>query len=166
MTRHAVYRCIDAQGAVIYAGLSNNPRRRVYEHKCRADWAPQIDRVDVEWFDSREAAMAAERKAIMDDQPPQNRALPSGSRPVSNHAVARILALWPGRADILEDARAASADLDLYAVHRWCQRGAVPSGYWRALLDGAARRGIPLTADDFVDAHAIAADDQADRSAA
>jgi len=55
---------------------------------------------------------------------------------------------------VYEDALAANPDLKRIAVHRWFKRGSVPSRYWQALLAGAARRNINVTAGDFIAAHA------------
>ncbi|WP_406736334.1 hypothetical protein [Thioclava sp. GXIMD4215] len=38
----------------------------------------------------------------------------------------------------------------MVAIHRWFQRGVVPGAYDIALLSGAAKRGIALTADDLL----------------
>lgn len=69
------------------------------------------------------------------------------------HPVCLILSLWPDRRAILCDARAVDASLDLVAVHRWFQRGSVPSRFWAGLIEGAERRGIDVKADDFTRAH-------------
>jgi hypothetical protein len=73
---------------------------------------------------------------------------------MQEHPVTQILNLWPTRQAVLEDVRAASPEIDMVAVHRWFQRGSVPARYWRALLEGAAKRGIAATADDLAAAHA------------
>jgi hypothetical protein len=80
---------------------------------------------------------------------------------MAQHPVEKILTLWPSRSAVLDDARAAAADLDLFAVHRWFQRRAVPSRYWVALLDGAQKRGIAVSAQDFAAAHSPASEDAA-----
>jgi hypothetical protein len=66
----------------------------------------------------------------------------------------KILNLWPSRQAVYQDALAADPTLDMVAVHRWHQRGSIPPRFWRALLDGAAKRNVAVTADDFVAAHA------------
>lgn len=76
---------------------------------------------------------------------------------MQEHPVTKLLSNWPTRQAVHEDARAADADLEMVAVHRWFQRGSVPSRYWRALLDGAAARGLSVIAEDFVAAHATGA---------
>jgi hypothetical protein len=72
---------------------------------------------------------------------------------MQENPVTQILSRWPSRQAVLDDARDAAADLDMFAVHRWFQRGAVPSRYWGALIDGARRRGISVTLCDLGGAH-------------
>lgn len=78
---------------------------------------------------------------------------------MAQHPVTELLTKWPTRAAILEDARRVEVDLDMVAVHRWFQRCSVPSRYWRALIDGAAARGLAVSADAFVTAHSAFAPD-------
>jgi hypothetical protein len=73
------------------------------------------------------------------------------------HTVTTILEQWPSRQAVLEDARAARPDLDLFAVHRWHQRGSIPSRYWAALIAGAKRRGVKIGINDLAEAHAAIA---------
>lgn len=70
------------------------------------------------------------------------------------NSVSDILRRWPDRAAILADVLVVDGDLRLVAIHRWFQRDAVPAKYWEALLAGALKRGIPVTAADMVSAHA------------
>jgi hypothetical protein len=77
-----------------------------------------------------------------------------GMQETSPHPVTNLLKRWPSRQAVHDDARAADDALDIVAVHRWYQRGSVPSRYWQALLAGAARRNMSVTADDFIAAHA------------
>lgn len=69
--------------------------------------------------------------------------------------VTDILQRWPDRASVHEDALAADPQLDMIAVHRWFQRGAVPGKYWGALLRGATGRGVPLSAEEIIAAHSV-----------
>lgn len=66
-----------------------------------------------------------------------------------------ILERWPSRRDVWEDARIADPELQFVAVHRWFKRQSVPSKYWYALLLGAERRGLSVSANDFVRSHAM-----------
>lgn len=60
-----------------------------------------------------------------------------------------ILRRWPTRQALADD-----AGVDLYAVHRWFQRGRVNGRHDMSLLSGAQRRGINLTALELVEARA------------
>jgi hypothetical protein len=77
------------------------------------------------------------------------------------HPVRSIISLWPSRSAVLHDAQKVAPDLDLVAVHRWWQRGVIPSRYWQALLIGASARGIAIDAAAFTDAHAAPSSDAA-----
>lgn len=71
----ALYRHFDADGQLLYVGVSNNPPRRLWEHKRRAPWADQIANVSVKWMASREDALDAERAAIRNESPLFNRGM-------------------------------------------------------------------------------------------
>ena len=84
--------------------------------------------------------------------------------PPMENPVVKILSMWPDRQAVYADAVAADPSLNMVAVHRWFQRGSVPAKYWSALIAGARRRSIELTADDVVTAHSSQSD--GDRGAA
>lgn len=65
-----------------------------------------------------------------------------------------LLARWPNRSAVLQDALVEHPDLELVAVHRWAQRNTIPPKYWSSLIKGASARDIGLTADELVAAHA------------
>lgn len=65
----AIYRHYDADGSLLYVGITNCPKRRLAEHKCRAAWRDEIADVSVKWVPSREEAEAAERTAIATEGP-------------------------------------------------------------------------------------------------
>lgn len=67
--RTVLYRHFDADGLLLYVGITNNPTRRLAEHKCRAIWRNEIDRVDVKWIGDRADALEAEAKAIREERP-------------------------------------------------------------------------------------------------
>jgi hypothetical protein len=68
--------------------------------------------------------------------------------------VTNLLNQWPSMQTVYEDALAADPDLKRIAVYRWFKRGSVPPRFWEALLEGAARRKVTVTAKDFIAAHA------------
>lgn len=63
---------------------------------------------------------------------------------------AQIIALWPSKEAVRDDARAANPDLKTVAVDRWARRGRIPGPYFSALAKGAERRGIDVTLDEIV----------------
>lgn len=65
----AVYRHFDADGHLLYVGVTNDPKRRLAEHKCRSVWADQIADISVKWVYSREDALAIEAEAIATEAP-------------------------------------------------------------------------------------------------
>lgn len=70
--RTALYRHFDSDGRLLYVGISNDTLRRLCQHKERSHWFEQIARVDIEFFDSRHAALAAESAAIANESPAFN----------------------------------------------------------------------------------------------
>jgi hypothetical protein len=73
---------------------------------------------------------------------------------MQENPVTKILNEWPSRQAVHDDARAADDAIDIVAVHRWHQRGSIPARYWQALLAGAERRNLAVTASDLIAAHA------------
>lgn len=72
MKRTALYRHYDAEGTLLYVGASLHPVYRQIQHHADAHWFNAVARIDVEWFDSKAAAMAAEAAAIATDRPAFN----------------------------------------------------------------------------------------------
>lgn len=65
----ALYRHFDANGELLYVGVTNNPKRRLSEHKCRSVWGGQIADVTVKWMRSRAEALSEEKLAILVEAP-------------------------------------------------------------------------------------------------
>ena len=72
MTAHYVYRCLDAQQELIYVGASKDVAARMVQHNMTSFWAPQVAKVTVRVFPSKEAALEQERLAIAREQPKYN----------------------------------------------------------------------------------------------
>lgn len=70
--RTALYRHFDRADQLLYVGISVDPVRRMAEHCSRSSWFKQIARVSVEWLEDRKLALAAERRAILGEQPKHN----------------------------------------------------------------------------------------------
>lgn len=69
----ALYRHYDEHSILLYIGITNDPDMRVALHAYTAEWLHYSARCDVEWHDTRPAALAAERAAIRDERPLFNR---------------------------------------------------------------------------------------------
>lgn len=67
----AVYRLYDTEGALLYVGSSFDPDRRLVDHRRKA-WGRLIARRTVEWHPDRDAADAAESRAIETEHPQYN----------------------------------------------------------------------------------------------
>lgn len=69
------------------------------------------------------------------------------------HPIVSILDRWPNRKAIADD-----AGVDLYAVHRWYQRKSINGRHDAALISGARRRKIRLSAKELAEARSTHAD--------
>ena len=77
-----LYRLFSDEGELLYVGISVNAKRRIYQHKCTADWAHLICKHTIEDFAIREDAISAEEAAIKAEKPAYNIKFSGrGSRP-------------------------------------------------------------------------------------
>lgn len=72
--RTALYRYWDADGNLLYVGITNNPTVRHYQHVSKP-WRSSAVRRDIEWYETRGEALAAEARAIRAESPLHNIAL-------------------------------------------------------------------------------------------
>jgi predicted GIY-YIG superfamily endonuclease len=70
--RTAVYRFYDADGQLLYVGMTGNLGRRFAMHAATKKWWPQVARRTAEWFGDRGEAAQAEREAIRAEKPVHN----------------------------------------------------------------------------------------------
>ena len=75
-----VYRLFDADGVLLYVGISGNPGRRFNEHSGDKAWWPQVARAEMEHFAEREEAEYEERIAIQYERPVHNVAMRAPDR--------------------------------------------------------------------------------------
>lgn len=68
----SLYRHYDAEGALLYIGISLSWPSRTREHAGGSRWFDQVARVEIENFDTREEALTAEREAIKREKPKFN----------------------------------------------------------------------------------------------
>jgi predicted GIY-YIG superfamily endonuclease len=70
--RTALYRLRNADGELLYVGISSKPPQRWGQHASDKEWWPEVATLSIEWFDSRAEALAMEAKAIRIEQPRHN----------------------------------------------------------------------------------------------
>lgn len=71
--RTALYRYFDVDGRLLYVGVAKDPDKRDREHHCTSEWYEHAVRREIEWHDTRQDALAAERQAIRNELPLFNR---------------------------------------------------------------------------------------------
>ncbi len=71
LSKHAVYRFFDANGALLYIGLTVDPGARLRAHRSKPWWF-DIVRIEIERHETRQAAAIAERAAIKAEEPIYN----------------------------------------------------------------------------------------------
>lgn len=67
-----LYRHYDAEGRLLYVGISLSAVVRLQKHNFDAHWSRNIARMDIEHFPSRDAALEAESMAIQSEKPLHN----------------------------------------------------------------------------------------------
>lgn len=67
----SVYRFFDKTGALLYVGITHNPGSRWSGHTSRA-WWQDVANTSIEPYPDRASAQAAEKRAILDEQPRYN----------------------------------------------------------------------------------------------
>jgi len=70
-----LYRHFDAEGRLLYVGISLSAVERLKQHVARAGWSAEIVSITVETHPDREAAMKAERRAVEQERPLYNKML-------------------------------------------------------------------------------------------
>jgi hypothetical protein len=68
----AVYRFFDADGRLLYVGMTNNLRSRWTAHAAEKPWWPEVASQSATWFGTRTEAAAAESAALKTENPVHN----------------------------------------------------------------------------------------------
>ena len=68
----ALYRLYDLAGALLYIGVSDKPLVRWTQHAAEKPWWPEVSKLTLAWYDTRELALAAELCAIGAERPRHN----------------------------------------------------------------------------------------------
>lgn len=72
METTTLYRFFDRDGRLLYVGIAGNPGRRWTRHASGKLWWGDVNRAELAHFASREAALDAEREAIIAERPIHN----------------------------------------------------------------------------------------------
>jgi hypothetical protein len=67
-----LYRHFDESGILLYVGISLSTLTRLGQHEDNAHWFYRIKTVTIEYFKTRQAAEAAEDRAILAERPLHN----------------------------------------------------------------------------------------------
>lgn len=71
-SKTALYRHFNKANELLYVGISLNALNRLGQHKEHAHWFNDISDVRIEHFETREMALAAERDAVVKENPKHN----------------------------------------------------------------------------------------------
>lgn len=66
---HTVYWMYDAHGVLLYVGCTSDIDRRLGQHRRGRPWFSEVERIEVEHFDSRRPALDREREQINSRRP-------------------------------------------------------------------------------------------------
>lgn len=70
---HILYRCFNADGELLYIGITNDPDQRFAVHAKQTPWWPDVADIKLDHnFDSRYRLVQAERVAILNEIPLHN----------------------------------------------------------------------------------------------
>lgn len=89
MARTALYRHFDADGRLLYVGITDDLAFRDKTHRATADWHGDVVRTETQWCLSRSHASALERVAIQFEGPLHNIALSRVETPVDALEIVR-----------------------------------------------------------------------------
>src|SRR5690606_18476276 len=112
----ALYVARDTEGEPLYVGSAGDPRLRQKQHATEKPWWCEVGRVDVEWFESRWQAHAAEQFWIARICPVHNRQMPPWRVPGMPGRPADWAAAFGGPAARAWDALAEGAELEEVAA--------------------------------------------------
>lgn len=70
--RTALYRLYNAEGNLLYIGISSDPSRRFRDHRSRHSWWGEVTNHSLEWFEIEFHALLAEVRAISTEAPRYN----------------------------------------------------------------------------------------------
>lgn len=158
----ALYRHYDADGVLLYVGVSDVFHKRCTEHGSGSEWFSGVASSSVLWFETRAAALAAEKAAIIAERPLFN--MSHGGR--IDRLRATRGALDPA-ASVLERLGGPMRVCEEIGVHKtrvykWMKPkseggtgGMIPGSHIQDIIRMGAERGIEFSLADFFPAHPI-----------
>jgi predicted GIY-YIG superfamily endonuclease len=120
MTRTALYRYFDAEGVLLYCGITSDAEKRDAQHKTSAAWIGEAARVTYQWLESREHAAALEAVAIRFEKPKHNIAEQAKAEPVDDAARGMALAVYLKSAGIRQADFADAIGVTQGALSKMC----------------------------------------------
>ena len=147
MSRTALYRHFDADNRLLYVGITCDLSSRNAAHERGAEWFPQVSTTTVQWLDDRDHAAALEAVAIRFEAPKHNRDFQPSERRIDRAAPSparSIIEKWTCRRDLADD-----LGVDIFTVHKWHRRDAIPAKYDMGMIAAATARGIKLSLADL-----------------
>ncbi|NUP47250.1 MAG: GIY-YIG nuclease family protein [Catenulispora sp.] len=76
--RTALYRLYDAEGQLLYVGISRDPNERFKEHAHERSWWHHVARTEIAWLNDWQQAREVEDAAIRNERPLYNGTLHLG----------------------------------------------------------------------------------------
>ena len=137
MSRTALYRHFDAEGRLLYVGITDHLGERDKQHAATSVWHHAVIRSDVQWCLSREHAAELERVAIRHEGPLYNLA----HRPAQPRQAAPMTILEFAEA-VGRQKVAATVGVLPTAVSNAVVRGWFPSSWFLVCKDLAEQAGI------------------------
>lgn len=140
MSRTALYRHFDAEGCLLYVGISDCLSERDKQHAATAHWHESVEKTETEWCICRDHALALERVAITYERPlhniKHNFPEPTDDASMSKSAVIEIT-------DTLgTDRIQAHMDVSHHAVRHARTVGMFPASWYAGLRMMCAEAGL------------------------
>jgi len=161
---HAVYRMFDAEGRLLYVGMTQDAGARFGDHAAKR-WFPLVANIALEWFPTKASARLAEVRAIGTERPRYNKADRNSTvRELHSHSAVRepepteVLAAVsrserdvaepavPDRVTLSEAVRLRVVTCNLTCVRKASQRPGFPAAFG---LRGLAREYDVLALADW-----------------
>lgn len=146
-TRTALYRHWDDNDVLLYIGISMNPLLRNKVHLENMAWRGKIAKITIEYFPTRQEAMAAEAAAVVAESPVHNKHYATTD---TGRLITDLINQWPTRKDLADEIGASTQQ-----VHKWARYNRIPSSWMQDVKNASQARGLKhVTAMWLLEAHA------------